>query len=79
MKTVSSFLTLNVTDFVKGLLMAILGAMAAIIMATIDAGSLTFDWAAIGKAALLAGAAYLTKNFLTNNKGSFLAKDIPAA
>ena len=75
----SGLFKLQISDFVKGLLMAILGAVAAIISSTIDAGSLTFDWKAIAHTALLAGAAYIVKNFLTNSKGAFLGKEPPQA
>lgn len=77
MKKLSSFFNLGANDFIKGLLIAVLGAAAQIVSDTINSGSLDFDWAAIGKTALLAGIAYLTKNLLTNSKGSFLSKEPP--
>jgi hypothetical protein len=42
---------------------------------TVSAGSLTFDWKAIGLTALTSGLAYLMKNLLTNSEGEFLGKE----
>lgn len=77
MKPDSGFLKLQVADFVKGLLLAILTSVITIISTTIEAGSLTFDWKLIGKVALVSALGYLTKNLFTNNKGQFAAKDVP--
>lgn len=67
----SKFLSLNVNDFLKGLVMAVLGAVFAIIKTTVEAGSLNFDWPTIGKYALAAAITYLTKNLLTASNGEF--------
>lgn len=75
MQKLSSFLRINIRDFAKGIIIAMLGAVIGLITATIEQGSLTFDWPVIGKTALLAALTYLTKNLLTNNKDEFLAKD----
>ena len=69
--------SLGFKDFAKGLIIAVLGAIVGLVSASIEAGSLNFDWALIGKTALLTTLAYLTKNFLTNNKDQFLTKDTP--
>lgn len=69
--------SLGIADFAKGLIMAVIGAVIGLITATIEAGSLNFDWGAIGKGALLAALAYLTKNFLTSSTGEFLGKEPP--
>jgi membrane protein implicated in regulation of membrane protease activity len=71
----SSFLSLGLKDLVKGVIMAALGAIAALVSASINAGSLNFDWEVMGHTALLAAIAYLAKNFLTNSKNAFLAKE----
>lgn len=60
--------TLNLNDFWKGLIMAVGGAVFQIIVDTINSGSLTFDWAVIGKTALAAAIAYLAKNFFDKPK-----------
>lgn len=69
--------SLGFNDFIKGLIVAILGAVVGIIKGSVDAGSLKFDWKAIGAAALIAALAYLAKNLLTNSKDQFLTKDPP--
>lgn len=60
--------TLNLNDFWKGLIMAVGGAVFQVIVDTINSGSLTFDWAAIGKTALGAIVVYLGKNFFDKPK-----------
>jgi hypothetical protein len=64
MKT-SNLFSLNWADFGKGLIVAVGGASIALIEATLQAGSLNFDWVKIGSTALAAGLAYLGKNFFT--------------
>ena len=73
--TTSKQFTLNVSDFWKGLIMAVGGAVFQIIVDTINSGSLTFDWAAIGKTALGAIVVYLGKNFFTPS--AIVVKDAP--
>jgi hypothetical protein len=64
MKT-SSLFSLDFKDLGKGLLVAVGGAAIAAIETSIQAGSLTFDWKAIGGVALAAGLSYLVKNLFT--------------
>jgi hypothetical protein len=71
----STFLNLNTTDFIKGLLMAVLSSVITIVYQTVEAGSLTFDWKAIGTMALTTALAYIMKNLLTNSAGKFLATE----
>lgn len=73
----SGFLKLQWQDFAKGLIIAVLGAVIAIVQTSIEAGNLHFDWAAMGKTALLTGIAYIVKNLFTNNEGKFMTKDNP--
>ncbi len=63
----SPFGKLNLADFGKGLLVAVGSAVFSVIYSTIQAGSLTFDWKAIGITALSAALAYLSKNLFTNS------------
>jgi hypothetical protein len=77
MKKDSGLWKLQLQDFVKGLIVAMIGAIVAIVQVSIEAGSLEFDFKAMGKVALLTGVSYLIKNFLTNNKGDFAAPDKP--
>lgn len=71
----SSIFTLNTSDFLKGLIMAVLSSVITVIYQTIEAGSLVFDWKAIGTMALTAGLAYIMKNLFTNSNGGFLKKE----
>jgi hypothetical protein len=71
----STFLTLNTTDFLKGLLMAVLSSVITIVYQTVEAGSLVFDWKAIGTMALTSALAYIMKNLFTNSTGKLFAKE----
>ncbi len=67
MKT-SKFLSLDWSDAVKGLLIAILTPVVVIIQQSLDLGVLTFEWKSIAAASIGGGLAYLLKNFLTPQK-----------
>ena len=71
----SSFGTINWQDLLKGLIVAVGSAVFAVIYTTIQAGSLTFDWKAIGITALSAALAYLSKNLFTNSTNELGKKD----
>lgn len=71
----STFLNLNIQDLAKGLIVTMLTSVLTIAYQTVSAGSLTFDWKAIGLAAITSGLAYLMKNLLTNSEGQFLGKE----
>ena len=68
---------LNWKDLGKGLIVAVLGAVATIVQTSIADGNLHFNWTAMGKVALITALAYLTKNIFTNNKDEFMTKDVP--
>jgi hypothetical protein len=79
--TVSTYLSLNAKDFIKGLLMAFIGVILTGLITSINAGSLPLDWAAwkpILMGGLSAALAYFAKNFLTNSSDQFLKKEDPA-
>jgi len=57
--------SLDWKDTAKSLVMAVLGAVMAVIETSITAGNFHFDWQAIWKTALAACVAYLAKNFFT--------------
>ena len=61
----SPLFTLDFKDLGKGLLVAIGGAVIAAIETSVQAGTLTFNWKAIGGVALAACLSYLAKNFFT--------------
>jgi hypothetical protein len=67
----SKIFTLNLSDFVKGLVMTVIGSVIGIFYSTVQSGSLTFDWSIIKTTALSAALSYLLKNFFTNSNGEF--------
>lgn len=71
----SSIFTLNKSDFLKGLIIAILTSIVTIVYNTIQTGSLVFDWKAISTAAASSALAYILKNLLTNSNDEFLKKE----
>lgn len=71
----STFLTLNNNDFLKGLIMAVLSTVITVVYQTVEAGSLVFDWKAIGTMALTTALAYIMKNLFTNSTGKIFAKE----
>lgn len=79
MKTISTSkqFSLNLQDLLKGLIIAALTPALVIIQQSIAAGSLVFDWKAIGMAAISGGLAYLIKNFFTPSQ-TILVEDKPS-
>ena len=71
----SSIFTLNSSDFLKGLIMAVLSTVITVVYQTVEAGSLVFDWKAIGTMALTTALAYIMKNIFTNSTGGFLKRE----
>ena len=71
----STFLNLNSTDFIKGLIMAVLSTVITVVYQTVEAGSLVFDWKAIGTMALTTALAYIMKNLFTNSTGKLFGKE----
>jgi hypothetical protein len=61
----SKLFSVNMKDFLKGLLMSVLTPVIVIIEQSVSAGSLTFDWKVITLAAIGGFLAYMTKNFFT--------------
>jgi hypothetical protein len=71
----STFLNLNTTDFIKGLIITVLSSIITVIYQTVEAGSLVFDWKSIGTIALTSGLAYIMKNLFTNSTGKLFAAE----
>lgn len=71
----STFLSLNSKDFIKGLFIAILTAVITMLYTSIEAGELMINWKSIGMTAISAALAYITKNLLTNSNGDILKKE----
>jgi uncharacterized membrane protein len=61
----SALFTLTVREWLFGLLSAVVGAILTVVYATIQTGSIDFNWSEILKVALIAGIGYLARNFLT--------------
>lgn len=80
--TTSQQFTISLPDIWKGLLVAVITPVLTIIISSLNAGTLTFDWKAIGLTALTAGLAYVIKNFLTPSavmiKDPELAEEVKA-
>lgn len=65
----STALSLNVKDFLRGLILAILAPVLLAIQQSIAAGEVTLNWRTLGLTAISALVAYLIKNFFTNSVG----------
>lgn len=66
--------TLNVQDFFKGLIIAVLTAVVTFLYGTIDSGQIVLNWKQIAITSLSAALAYIIKNYLTGADGKFLKK-----
>jgi len=73
----SKLFSLIPKDFIHGLFIAVLGAILAIITQTLQAGSLTFDYKAIGTTAAIAALSYISKKFVSNSQGEILQGEPP--
>jgi hypothetical protein len=69
--------TLNITDLLKGLLIAALTPVIVILQQSLDAGHLVFDLKALIIAAVAGGSAYLLKNLFTPSFLIIKGKDLP--
>ena len=65
MKKFSDLFSLGIQDFVKGLFVAVGGAVFAVIQSSLAAETFTLDWSNIAKIAAGAAVAYLGKQFFT--------------
>jgi hypothetical protein len=68
----SKFFNLNLKDFLKGSIVAVLTALGTFLGSVSNA-----DLASIGKAAIIAFLAYLVKNLFTNSDGQILKIETP--
>ena len=76
--TKSKFLKLNLTDFQKGLIVAVLGViLQGGYQLLVSGGAITrVSIILILKTGLIAGVSYLLKNFFQNANGDLLQKDV---
>ena len=70
----SGFGKLNVQDFFRGLIIAVLTALVTFLYTTMESGELVFNWKQIATTSLTAALAYIIKNYLSNSEGAFLKK-----
>lgn len=61
----STFLSLNIQDFLKGLIMTIGGGIAAIVLPSIQDGIFVFNWTIIWHTAVATGLTYIAKNLFS--------------
>ena len=66
---------LNLNDFVKGFILAVLVAALTVIQESVSAGKLTVDWNILATTVITAAVAYLLKNLATNSNGEPLTKE----
>lgn len=67
---------LGLADVGKGLVVAVLTAVAMYLLSVLNAPGFDFatiNWAEIARLALSSGLGYLVKNFFTDNQGNILA------
>jgi hypothetical protein len=64
----STQFNVNWYDLLHGFFVAVLTPVFTIIITSINAGKLVFDWKAIGMVALAGALGYISKNFLTPSK-----------
>ena len=68
----SQLFKLNVRDFAKGLLIAVLTAVFASAAQLLQVSDLNLDWWQLLSVAIAAGVAYISKNFLSDESGRVL-------
>jgi len=74
----SNFLNINWKDAVKGFVVAVVSAILTMVYEAIENGGLAWTWTywqPIVLAGILAGIAYLLKNFFTNSNDQLLKKE----
>lgn len=71
----SQFLSLNKSDYVKGLVVAVLVTVIGAIQQALTAHGLdlsSYDWTGIGKMAVECAIAYLMKNLMSTSDGKVM-------
>lgn len=68
----SKIFSLNVSDFVKGLVVAIFGAVLNLLYTMLGNGFSSIDWKSVAQTAILAGISYLMKNYFTDSEGKIV-------
>lgn len=71
----SKLFTLNVRDFLRGLVVAILASVFAWVLQVLNAPGFdwaTINWAELARIALSSCIGYLMKNYISNSRGEVL-------
>lgn len=71
----SELFTLNVKDLTRGLVVAVLGGVFAALSQVLNVPGFdfaTFQWAEIGRIAIISAIGYLAKNLLSDESGKVL-------
>ena len=68
----SKLWSIKLSDWQRGLIVAILTTPFTIVYDSVSTGSLVFDWKKILAAAIAGGVGYILKNLLTGTNGNFL-------
>ena len=71
----SKLLNIDFKDVIKGLLMAIIGAVIGVLLESFEKGEFAINWKLITATALAAGLGYIKMRFLSNNQGQFLMRN----
>lgn len=69
--------TIKLSDFWRGLIVAVVMAVLTVIYETIQKGSLEISWNSVLLAGIGAGISYLLKNLGTGQGGKMLTNDPP--
>ncbi len=64
--------TIKLSDWWRGLIVAVATTPLTIIYQSVSAGTFVFDWKAILGAAMTGGIAYILKNIATGQRGNLL-------
>ena len=76
MKNIQSKLgTLNIYDFLKGLLVAVLSGVVAVILPMISSGNFDIDWKLVSGVAISSALGYLSLKLGTNSNGDILTSE----
>ena len=75
----SKFLSLDVSDFVKAFIVAVLAPVMVyigqVLTAATTSGDFMPDWGTLGHIAIAAAIGYLVKNFATNSMGTPMSSE----
>lgn len=73
----SKLFSLNVKEIIRGLTVAVSGAVITALYTALESGITVFniDWSSVGSVAIAAGLAYISQKVLRNSNDELLKKD----